>query len=102
MNKSDLNLEISIARSFHNNDGLPAIDANGIYSESFLALELLLQRRRVKTQLEQLKTENDKARELFTVGNTGSVKDSEGNYLESYINYGITNKAYRAALRAAK
>ena len=52
--------------------------------------------------LQQLKTENDKARDLFTVGNTGSVKDSEGNYLASYINYGVTNKAYRAALRSSK
>jgi hypothetical protein len=45
MSKTDLNLEITKARNLFNKDALPVIDAAGNYSETFIALGLLLNQR---------------------------------------------------------
>jgi hypothetical protein len=45
MKASDINLAISKARNLFNNDSLPVIDADGNYSETFIALRLLLDQR---------------------------------------------------------
>jgi hypothetical protein len=42
MSKSNLHLEITKARNLFNKDTLPVIDAAGNYSETFIALGLLL------------------------------------------------------------
>jgi hypothetical protein len=45
MSKSDLYSEIIKARNLFNKDPLPVIDAAGNYSETFIALGLLLDQR---------------------------------------------------------